>query len=178
MPKIVVKRTGRTFRVNVTNRNVSIKRDLRKIDIRSLSKRGLAGPKGDKGDKGDQGTPGLNFNIKGSWIPNTPYVEYDIVLYNGSSYVAIESVNDAVTPDNNASFILLAEGAPGEPDKNFVLPFTVSNHIVVNHNLGKYPAVTVFDSAGDQVEGSIAYNNTNSLEVSFAAPFSGTITCN
>jgi hypothetical protein len=35
------------------------------------------------------------------------------------------------------------------------------------------PNVTVQDSAGNIVEGEIAYTNTNSLTVSFASAFSG-----
>lgn len=44
----------------------------------------------------------------------------------------------------------------------------------VNHNLGKRPAVQVFDSAGTQVEGDVAHLNVNTLTVTFAFPFSGT----
>ena len=44
---------------------------------------------------------------------------------------------------------------------------------VIAHNLGFHPNVTVQDSAGNIVEGEIAYTNTNSLTVSFASAFSG-----
>ena len=44
---------------------------------------------------------------------------------------------------------------------------------VIAHNLGFHPNVTVQDSAGNIVEGEIAYTNTNSLTVSFASSFSG-----
>jgi hypothetical protein len=43
----------------------------------------------------------------------------------------------------------------------------------VAHNLGKYPSATVLDSAGDQVEGAIAYLDTNTLTISFSAAFGG-----
>ena len=43
----------------------------------------------------------------------------------------------------------------------------------IEHNLNKYPSVTITDSAGDQVEGEVRYNGLNSLTVSFSAPFAG-----
>lgn len=63
-------------------------------------------------------------------------------------------------------------------DKNHVTPFTVTDEVSVAHNLDKYPAVFIMDSAGDQVEGEIFYVNTNQLIVRFANPFSGAVTCN
>lgn len=63
-------------------------------------------------------------------------------------------------------------------DKNFTQEFGPASSVTVNHNLAKYPAVTVMDSAGDEVEGDIAFTSANSLTVSFSAPFSGTVTCN
>lgn len=44
---------------------------------------------------------------------------------------------------------------------------------VITHNLGFMPNVTVQDSAGNIVEGEIAYTSSNSLTVSFASAFSG-----
>jgi hypothetical protein len=43
----------------------------------------------------------------------------------------------------------------------------------ITHNLGFKPNVTVVDSAGNIVEGEIAYTNSNSLTVSFQSAFSG-----
>lgn len=63
-------------------------------------------------------------------------------------------------------------------DKNYTQDFSVAVMVSVAHNLGKYPAVTVFDSAGDQCEGTVDYTDLNNLTLSFSAPFSGTVTCN
>jgi hypothetical protein len=63
-------------------------------------------------------------------------------------------------------------------DKNYTQPFSVTDTVAVPHNLGKYPAVTVMDSAGDQVDGDVVFTDLNNLTVSFSAPFSGTVTCN
>lgn len=43
----------------------------------------------------------------------------------------------------------------------------------INHNLGKHPAVTVVDSAGNAILGEVRYISENSLAVEFSAPFSG-----
>jgi len=51
---------------------------------------------------------------------------------------------------------------------------SASNSWTINHNLGFKPNVTVIDSAGNIVEGEIAYTNSNSLTVSFQSSFSGT----
>jgi hypothetical protein len=43
----------------------------------------------------------------------------------------------------------------------------------VVHNLGFYPNVTVFNSASDQVEGSVIHNDSNSLTITFSTALSG-----
>lgn len=56
---------------------------------------------------------------------------------------------------------------------------TVSSNVwVVQHNLGKNPAVSITDTGGNEVEGDVLYVNTNSLTLSFSAPFSGKAYCN
>lgn len=44
----------------------------------------------------------------------------------------------------------------------------------VTHNLGKYPSVTVIDSAGTEVEGAVQHLSTTQLVITFSAPFGGT----
>jgi hypothetical protein len=44
---------------------------------------------------------------------------------------------------------------------------------VVTHTLGFKPNVTVFDSAGDVVEGHIIHNSVNQLTLQFSSPMSG-----
>lgn len=43
----------------------------------------------------------------------------------------------------------------------------------INHNLNKFPSVTVVDSGGNQVVGHITYINNSSITITFAYPFSG-----
>jgi hypothetical protein len=73
------------------------------------------------------------------------------------------------------------KGDPGDvvgADKHFSQAFNVASSVTVNHNLGKYPAVTVVNSAGDEVEGLVEHVSANSVSVSFSAPFSGVVYLN
>lgn len=53
-----------------------------------------------------------------------------------------------------------------------------SNVWLVNHNLSKNPAVSIVDTGGNEVEGDVLYVNSNSLTLTFSAPFSGKAYCN
>jgi hypothetical protein len=59
--------------------------------------------------------------------------------------------------------------------QEFTQAFDGAAVIAVNHNLGRYPAVTITDSAGDGIEGDVAYAGVNDLTITFSAPFSGTV---
>lgn len=48
----------------------------------------------------------------------------------------------------------------------------------VVHNLGKRPTVSVIDTAGDEVEGTVRHISPNELQLIFSAPFSGVVICN
>ena len=44
---------------------------------------------------------------------------------------------------------------------------------IVDHQMGRYPSVTVVDSAGTMVFGEVVYNNENQVTITFTAAFSG-----
>lgn len=59
-------------------------------------------------------------------------------------------------------------------DKFFVFEQVVaSNRWTVNHNLDKYPSVTVVDSAGTIIIGEVAYLSRNDLRITFQSAFAG-----
>lgn len=73
------------------------------------------------------------------------------------------------------------QGDPGPPgtDSTYVHNQAVpSASWVVVHNMGKRPAITVFDSANDEIEGDIVHNSVNQLTLTFSAAFSGVAYCN
>lgn len=43
----------------------------------------------------------------------------------------------------------------------------------ITHGMGKFPSVTVVDSGGSMVVGQVEYLDSNSLTVTFTAPFGG-----
>jgi hypothetical protein len=53
-------------------------------------------------------------------------------------------------------------------------PVNGTYSLVINHNLGMKPNVTVKSSAGDVLETGIDYNSNNQITLTMAQPFSGT----
>lgn len=72
------------------------------------------------------------------------------------------------------------QGPPGSDatDKNFVEVFTNSSEVTVTHSLNKFPAVTITNSAGDEVEGEVEHVSVNQLIARFSASFTGKLVCN
>ena len=59
-------------------------------------------------------------------------------------------------------------------DKTFVYDQTVpSSEWTIKHNLEKFPAVNVVDSAGTEVIGAIDYIDINTVVITFTGAFSG-----
>ena len=74
-------------------------------------------------------------------------------------------------------------GVPPAQTLNFVIPtggtyahtqYSASNRWEITHNLNYKPNVTVVDSAGTIIEGSIEYSGPNSIVLLFSASFAGT----
>lgn len=61
-----------------------------------------------------------------------------------------------------------------EPNKSFIhIQGEASDVWMIEHNMGRYPSVTVVDSAGSAVFGDVTYTNENQLTVTFSVAFSG-----
>lgn len=59
-------------------------------------------------------------------------------------------------------------------DKHYThIQSTSSDLWSIQHNLGKYPSITVVDSAGSEVVGDVNHTSTNSVEITFMSAFSG-----
>ena len=63
-------------------------------------------------------------------------------------------------------------GPPGDTHYTHIQA-VASDTWVIDHNLGKYPSVSVVDSANDEVEGSVNHVNPMRVILVFSAPFSG-----
>lgn len=49
-----------------------------------------------------------------------------------------------------------------------------SNAWAINHNLGRFPSVTIVDSAGTQMYGAVEYIDDNNILISFSSALAGT----
>lgn len=123
---------------------------------------------------------------RGVWNSATAYNVGDSTSYNSSSYVAYVAGTNFVPTDTTHWQLLSSAGptgaqgpaGPGGSDKNYIQVFTSLASVTVAHNLGKYPAVQVIDSALSQCEGTVVHIDVNNLTIFFSASFSGTVTCN
>lgn len=88
---------------------------------------------------------------------------YDLALTHVSS-------NGSITNNKNYTVVLFA----GAQDKDFTF-FQNSGAATwtINHNLNKFPGVTITTSAGEQVLADINHTNKNTLTISFAGAVSG-----
>lgn len=65
------------------------------------------------------------------------------------------------------------QGPAGAGDAHFEASLSGETDLTVAHNLNKYPALSVIDSAGDEVEGEYIHLDTNTTRLRFSAGFSG-----
>lgn len=84
------------------------------------------------------------------------------------------SINGVVLEGDKSSKDFKLDG-----DKTYVHYQNVqSDTWEIQHNLDKYPSVTVVDSANNIVIGDIRYIDANNVVVTFTVPFSGKAFCN
>lgn len=70
------------------------------------------------------------------------------------------------------------EGPPGADGGSYThTQLSADTTWNVAHGLGRYPAVTVLDSAGSQVECSVTHTDLNNVVVTLSYAVSGTATC-
>ena len=117
----------------------------------------------------DQFTSGITSNSSG--------LTASISVSSSSANITPHSnINGSLNPTEHLVGTLGVTGGsiPAEGDKHFVYQQNVpSNRWVITHNLNKYPAVSVVDSAGTVVIGDCEYINTNSVILTFSGEFSG-----
>ena len=103
----------------------------------------------------------------------------------GVSIVSVEQVGGDHTPGtfdtyrinfSNGSFTeyQVWNGSDADADTYEYDQSGVSDDWTITHNLGKYPSVTVVDSAGTEVVGDVTYISENVINIKFNSAFSGT----
>lgn len=115
---------------------------------------------GGSGPQGPQGPPGPTLTV--AEIDGAPTVA-DVSVLRVS--------NGTLTDDGNGQVTLTALGG-SDAYYRHVQSVAAAVWTVV-HNLGKRPAVSVVDSAGDEVYGKVHYDSDTQVTLSFSAAFGG-----
>jgi len=106
-----------------------------------------------------------NLDGMGNWNSNDVYPDPVALIYQ-FEIKAIDFSNVVVA---NIIDLYLDEG-----DKSFTFEQAVPNTTwAINHNLGKFPSITVEDSSGNVVYGAETYIDKNNLTIEFSSAFSG-----
>jgi hypothetical protein len=132
------------------------------LEVRLGTPQGISGPPGPSGSvvRFGAGVPSNSLGADGD-------VYWDTT--NGRVYARAAGVYT----------LQQALSAGGGSDAHYVHTQGVAQSVwVVAHAMGKRPAITVIDSAGDVVFGDIRHDSVNQATLTFAAPFSGTAFCN
>jgi hypothetical protein len=130
---------------------------------------GVTGAQGTRGTQGVQGTQGLAIQgTQGATGTGTQGTQGTIGVQGAAGIGGADVGNTDDVPEGALNKYFTVERVSYEHMQG-----SSSNSWVIAHNLGFKPNVTVVDSAGNIVEGEIAYTNSNSLTVSFQASFSG-----
>lgn len=112
--------------------------------------------------------------IKDTRVTQPPRIRTTVVAKGQSVTVPTPSSAISVTLVTVGLTGAPGDTLPGSGDSNYVHDQTVASDLwSIQHDLGKYPSVTIVDSAGDECEGSINYVSLNLLTVSFSSAFSG-----
>jgi hypothetical protein len=107
---------------------------------------------------------------------NTEILPYNFDIFAGVDWADISNKPFLLTnPTNNQ--ILRYDSTEEKfvnKDWNYIhTQSSPSSSWSVNHNLSKFPAVTIVDTAGTEVEGNVNHTGPNGLTITFSAPFSG-----
>ena len=139
---------------------VTITQVSNKVDVQTPGPQGPAG----RTILNGAGAPASNLGVTGDFYYNTATRQF-----YGPKLLDVSW--DGVT------IVILA------PDIAFESSWTINQmtgpvngvySIVINHNLGFKPNVTVKNTAGDVLETGIDYNSSNQITLKMSTPFSGT----
>jgi hypothetical protein len=125
------------------------------------------GPQGPRGRTILSGTsaPANNLGLSGDFYFNSTTSDFYGPKLDDSTWSGANVILLASTPENFSYSWEMAQ---------ILGPVDGIYSVVVNHNLGFNPNVTIKSSAGDILETGIDYNNNNRLTLTMAQPFSGT----
>lgn len=134
---------------------------------------------------------GVKWTPDWDWLPfgiGAPYYGVGMYFSNGVTWEYTDLPYQATQTEVNT----------GVNNDKFVTPLTLKNRLdtiiananylhdqgvpsdtwIINHNLGKYPSVTIIDSSNREVVGDVRHPSTIQTVLYFNNPFSGRATLN
>jgi len=106
-------------------------------------------------------------------------VQPEVVVKGGDEIVVQQSTSNVTVRPTTTTLVVSTGAGAGGGDKNFVYQQQASSATwTIAHNLEKYCAVTVVDTALNEVLGDVIYLDRNTVQLKFSAPFSGEAFCN
>ena len=129
------------------------------------------GPQGPRGKTILNGAvaPSNNLGLTGDFYYNTTTHQFYGPKLTDTSWAGATIIILAATGADYAYSSSWAINQVHEPDVH-----SPEKHIIIVHNLGFYPNVTVKTSGGDILETGIDYNSSNQITLTMAQPFAGT----
>lgn len=127
------------------------------------------GPKGDTGAQGPKGDTGNAATVAVGTTTTVAYGTPAAVVNAGTTGAAVLNFTLPSGPT----------GPQGPPGRDGVTTSYIHEQVTpsatwsINHMLNYYPNVTVVDSGGSDVVGSISYVDQDNLVITFNAPFGG-----
>lgn len=142
---------------------------------------GPVGPQGPVGPAGARGIQGLQGPVGGADVVAACAISANLAQQNAeqSTTAAAATALNAAAAENAKNIAVQQAAAAAiyaaqSADRYFLHDQAIPEmDWVVQHNLNKYPSVSIVDSSGDQVEGEVHYDGVNALHVKFSAPFAG-----
>lgn len=147
----------------MSENKVIVKEQINKVIVNAHAPQG---PRGRTILNG-QGAPSNNLGLEGDFYYNTLTTDFYGPKLNNTSWSGAQIIK------------FIQEGADYAYVSSWELaqvtgPVNGVYSVVLNHNLGFHPNVTVKTSAGDILETGIDYNSINTITLTMAQPFSGT----
>ena len=107
----------------------------------------------------------------------------DLLLNQGATAHIITDETEVAQPHRSTMKFIGAVATDDSENDRTIVTVTSSTYVhnqvaslsawTINHNLNKYPSVSVVDSGGSQVIGEVQYITTNQVILTFSSEFSG-----
>ena len=145
---------------------------IEKVVVKETQNKVIVNAPGPQGPRGrtilnGTGAPANNLGLEGDFYYNTDTTDFYGPKLSNTTWAGATVIK------------FIQEGADYAYSTSWEIgqvtgPVSGVYSVILTHNLGFYPNVTVKTSAGDILETGIDYNNINTIKLTMAQPFSGT----